>query len=145
VCPGSPTEYAVGPNGCTLLIPGDLNLDGDVDLEDFGRFQACVSGQNIPIALGGCVQANLDCDIDVDIDDLALFQTCVSGADIPGDGYCAGNACDADHDGFGKAVDNCPTTYNPDQYDDDMDGVGDACDACPQTQVGNAIGSDGCE
>lgn len=41
--------------------------------------------------------------------------------------------CDRDQDGDGMrdAVDNCPTTPNPDQADTDGDGVGDACDNCP--------------
>jgi len=34
-------------------------------------------------------------------------------------------------DGTGGYVDNCPTTYNPDQLDTDGDGLGDACDLTP--------------
>ena len=29
-------------------IPGDFDGDRDVDLEDFGRFQACLSGHLVP-------------------------------------------------------------------------------------------------
>jgi YVTN family beta-propeller protein len=35
---------------------------------------------------------------------------------------------DADSDGIGDDVDNCPATPNPDQADTDGDSVGDACD-----------------
>jgi hypothetical protein len=35
---------------------------------------------------------------------------------------------DADHDGFAKEVDNCPSTANPGQEDQDGDSKGDACD-----------------
>lgn len=34
---------------------------------------------------------------------------------------------DTDSDGIPDAIDNCPTTYNPDQADSNGDGVGDAC------------------
>ena len=38
---------------------------------------------------------------------------------------------DGDGDGVPDAMDNCPTTANPDQADYDSDGLGDACDNCP--------------
>ncbi len=41
-----------------------------------------------------------------------------------------GGGMDFDGDGWPNGVDNCPTTYNPDQRDSDGDGVGDACDNC---------------
>ncbi len=39
-----------------------------------------------------------------------------------------GSSCDGDGDGISDALDNCPTTVNPDQMDTDGDGSGNACD-----------------
>ncbi len=36
---------------------------------------------------------------------------------------------DSDNDGIGDATDNCPTVYNPNQYNLDKDSQGDACDS----------------
>ncbi len=47
---------------------------------------------------------------------------------------------DADSDGIADGIDNCPTSYNPNQEDGDSDNVGDACDACP-TLANNLIGT----
>ena len=35
---------------------------------------------------------------------------------------------DADNDGVGDSIDNCPSVFNPDQNDLDLDGIGDLCD-----------------
>ena len=35
---------------------------------------------------------------------------------------------DADNDGVGDSIDNCPSVFNPDQKDLDLDGIGDLCD-----------------
>lgn len=59
---------------------GDFDLDNDVDMQDFGVFQRCMSGSGIPQNDPACERARLDMDSDVDQDDFALFQACLSGA-----------------------------------------------------------------
>ncbi len=71
-------------------IPGDLDHDRDVDQEDFGHFQACLSGAGIPQNDPDCLDARLDHDDDVDSDDFGIFQGCMSGADVPANPNCAG-------------------------------------------------------
>jgi hypothetical protein len=47
---------------------------------------------------------------------------------------------DGDGDGVPDDIDNCPDTFNPDQFDSNWDGVGDACDPfigpCPGVSAG---------
>lgn len=64
---------------------------------------------------------------------------------------------DSDADGARDHVDNCPSTYNPEQKDTDGDGIGDACDedddndsiqdakdACPLVSASADANQDGC-
>ncbi len=63
-------------------LPGDLDGDGDVDQEDFGRFQVCLSGTGQPHA-SECDSADLEGvgDGDVDPDDFEVFRACIAGAE----------------------------------------------------------------
>jgi len=83
-------------------IPADLDCDQDVDLDDFGIFQACRTGSAQPYDLNnlpqgctlepdglGIIGADLDRDLDVDQSDYGVFQRCYSGPDVPGDPNCA--------------------------------------------------------
>ncbi len=72
-----------------VRVPGDVDGDGDVDMEDFGGFQACLSGPGVPVA-AGCELARLDEDVDADADDFGAFQACLTGASVTGDLACAG-------------------------------------------------------
>ncbi|HOA71854.1 MAG TPA: immunoglobulin domain-containing protein [Phycisphaerae bacterium] len=56
----------------------DFDGDRDVDSEDFGYLQRCLSASGVP-ALPGCEKADLDGDYDVDVFDLARFQECYAG------------------------------------------------------------------
>lgn len=66
---------------------GDQNFDGDVDQEDFGAFQACLTGDGVA-RTESCILADLDLDGDVDVFDFNLFLPCLSGADQPAEPGC---------------------------------------------------------
>jgi hypothetical protein len=82
----------------------DFDCDHDVDQEDFGIFQACLSGDTRPYR-SGCEKADLDPDGDVDLDDFSVFQSCMSGANQPPDPNCAGAIA-------GKYEDMVSRSYN---------------------------------
>lgn len=65
----------------------DFDRDGDVDLSDFGRFQACMGGPAVWMGWS-CEPADLDQDYDVDADDLAAFTSCMSGPNIYANPAC---------------------------------------------------------
>lgn len=69
--------------GCPALIPGDMDRDGDVDVTDFGLFQACFSGSAVAQPSTACARAKIDADTDVDVADYLLLEKCLSGKDIP--------------------------------------------------------------
>ncbi|HOA72966.1 MAG TPA: hypothetical protein PL151_19140 [Phycisphaerae bacterium] len=71
------------------FAPVDFDQDHDVDQEDFGRFQACYTGEGIPQNLPECAGARLDADNDVDQADFEIFFTrCLSGPGKPADTAC---------------------------------------------------------
>ena len=61
---------------------GDFDEDGDVDLDDFGRFQVCFSGP-VHAYPPGCAYADLDSNGVVDANDLDIFSNCVGGSQLP--------------------------------------------------------------
>jgi hypothetical protein len=56
--------------GC---IPGDSDCDGDVDLNDYDTFAACLEGPGCSLG-AGCGCFDFDEDGDVDLADFAEFQ-----------------------------------------------------------------------
>lgn len=73
------------------LVPpakADLDGDGDVDADDFGILQACLTGRDVPQTNPACLPARLDADSDVDEDDVAAFLQCLSGPNIPVETAC---------------------------------------------------------
>jgi len=62
------------------VIPGDFDLDTDIDLVDAHWFQTCHTGsvdpEGEPINLNlGCDTMDFDGDLDVDLDDFMIFQS----------------------------------------------------------------------
>ncbi len=88
-CPGSLPGVAVDATGCPLPTPGDLDRDGDVDMNDFGWMQACITGPGTPVNDPNCEPGRFDVDIDIDSDDVELFLNCISGANVLSDPECA--------------------------------------------------------
>jgi len=68
---------------------GDFDGDNDVDQEDFGHFQDCMTGNGNDQSDWNCLDTLLDDDDDVDLNDYTIFQGCMSGPNIPLDQGCA--------------------------------------------------------
>jgi polysaccharide biosynthesis protein PslG len=72
----------------TLPPPGDADGDGDVDQEDFGRFQACYTGRDASGLSLECLFADMDRDGLADQRDFLIFWACMSGPGFPADPAC---------------------------------------------------------
>ena len=70
---------------CTLLCAGETFND----MEDFGWFQACLSGSQVPQNDPNCADAHLAGHNYVDQADMTRFRHCLSGAGILADPSCA--------------------------------------------------------
>lgn len=70
------------------LVRSDFDGDKDVDPDDFGYFQSCMSGPGMPLTNPSCCDADYDGDGDVDLTDFGRFQRCLSGATVPADLAC---------------------------------------------------------
>jgi len=66
----------------TLEVVGKYDNDDDVDQEDFGLFQECMSGDGVLLEIG-CEDKDIDGDLDVDVNDFVIFQGCMGGANQP--------------------------------------------------------------
>ena len=84
-----------GPGGstcqthaCCPPLPADHDMDGDVDLADFGWFQSCRSGARVPPPTVPCRCVDFDDDNDVDSLDFATFMVCLLGPEVPANPSC---------------------------------------------------------
>jgi beta-lactamase superfamily II metal-dependent hydrolase len=84
----SPQEIPVTLIVEPLYTLADFDHDGDVDMEDFGHLQVCLTGPGVPQTDPACEDAMIDSDDDVDQDDFGLFQACISGANVPAPSNC---------------------------------------------------------
>ena len=73
------------PGGCA---PPDFDRDGDVDMDDFGHYQGCVTGAKLAPPADTCYDADLDHDFDVDQADYGHFQVCLSGSGVVASPSC---------------------------------------------------------
>ena len=74
---------------CPSFLP-DHDLDGDVDITDFGWFQQCLTEEATdPPSILACECADFNNDGKVNQSDLPIFLQCLSGPDIPADPACA--------------------------------------------------------
>jgi len=83
---GSSPPASNSPQSITVTVDvrsvlPDLDLDTDVDQEDFGRFQACLSGQDTPSP--SCLGADFNHDELVNQVDFTVFLGCMSGPEVP--------------------------------------------------------------
>ena len=62
----------------THYLPGDLDGDGDVDIDDFNTFAGCMSGPDAAFPVD-CDAADLDADSDVDLIDFVDCQRAFTG------------------------------------------------------------------
>jgi hypothetical protein len=70
----------------------DFDADLDVDQEDFGVFQSCITGPADPVSVfneAACHCADADSDQDVDLDDFGVFQLCATGPNVRAETDCA--------------------------------------------------------
>jgi hypothetical protein len=65
-----------------LPLPGDFDLDGDVDQTDFAHLQNCFSGLGFSYA-PGCNDADFDDDGSVNSADFQIFASCMAGQNRP--------------------------------------------------------------
>jgi hypothetical protein len=112
-----------GAGGCVQAIgPGDESSFGEVTITGAVSLGGLRSGQYR-------LQMSPDCFGGSDTADLGTFGA-VAGSDV-NFGRRTITPHDADADGLGDHVDNCPLTPNPGQADANNDDLGDACDIVP--------------
>ncbi len=73
-------------------VAGDFDEDCDVDQEDFGHLQVCLTGPGTQVTDPDCTDADIaplpGGDGDVDHDDFGILQGCMSGPNVIADKAC---------------------------------------------------------
>ncbi|HOB74144.1 MAG TPA: N-acetylmuramoyl-L-alanine amidase [Phycisphaerae bacterium] len=79
-------EYLAPVSYC---VPrADFDCDGDVDQDDFGHLQACLTGSLVPVTDPDCKDAMLNSDQYIDRFDVEIFKNCMSGQGVPANPDC---------------------------------------------------------
>ena len=86
-CPATPHCSRIATNGCPV-VKVDYDADGDVDMDDFGHFQRCLTPTGVSQTDPDCADTLLNSDPFVDRRDYLLFSKCMSGAGIWADMSC---------------------------------------------------------
>lgn len=127
-CPFDRNKIDPGDCGCRVR---ETDTDGD-DTPDC--LDHCPNDpQKIEPGLCGC--GNVENGIDANADGVPdCIDQCPLDPNkmVPGFCGCGTDDLDLDRDGLPDlCLDNCGSTFNPDQMDSDFDGIGDACDSTP--------------
>lgn len=88
-CPGTRTGTTIDNTGCAIPASADFDRDADVDMNDYGHLQRCLSGDQVP-PTSDCMDARLDGDGDVDQSDVDVFISCAGGSDVLPSILCGG-------------------------------------------------------
>ncbi len=97
------------------VIGGEYSINGGVYTSLMG---SVVNGQAVTVRLNSSSSASTTVEATLFIGEMSdVFTVTTAGVE----------ALDADGDGIADVLDNCPTTYNPDQLDSNGFGFGDAC------------------
>jgi uncharacterized lipoprotein YddW (UPF0748 family) len=84
----TPQTVIVDLTVATPPVPGDFDLDGDVDMVDYSHLQACLLGDSTPQTDPNCQDAELTDDLFVSVADVAAFMQCLSGSNNPANPDC---------------------------------------------------------
>jgi hypothetical protein len=72
-----------------MTARADFDRDLDVDQEDFGHLQACLTGPIMPQTDPNCADTLLDDDDHVDHHEVSMFLNCLTAPGRQADPYCS--------------------------------------------------------